>query len=394
MYKKTGLGVTDFKELINGNYYYVDKTLLIKKILNSGSNQFYFIYPRMGKTLNLSMLQYFFEDTGSFELNEKNKNLFIKTNIYKEACFQTEACNNFVISLELPVTAPVPYDRTFNSLLQYWKKYFSSEFKKFNYVKSALGSDDRELFNRFINCKISNEELLSSISFLLQCIAAYYKKKCILIMDEFDINIICAKLDGFYFDFKTYYSLLLMKALQSDGLRFAIFAGQPLYDAQDFTLASRNKEYDSYFAYTEQEIIQVLSYYKRMDQYNFVKEWCGNYKDNLFHTFIMTEYLFHVIDCHGKQDEEELIMRWSPSDFFILTEYLLNNPVEYNKFEQLRKGGVVKVNVDSKEYEYMIDCGVMTIVSHDIKEITIRLSNNAMKKLIKQSLELHEISHL
>lgn len=388
MYKKIPFGIKDFKTLILEDYYYVDKTLLIKEILASCINQFYFVFPAAGKTLTLSMIQYFFEDTGNLELNIEHQKLFVNTNIYLEPYFSIEACNYIVITLELPVSMHYTPEPTLNGFLQHWKEYFSNVFSKYCHVKTALCMKELELFEHFINCQVTNIELLSSINFLLHCLAIYYKKKCILIIDDFTINISYAKKNEFGAEFIKFYSTLLDNVLLSDGLKFVIYAGQPLFDADEFLIDDTNK-YDSYFSFTEKETKELLSYYGLSERYDFVMKWCGNDKIHLFNAYLMTEYLFHIIVC--KQGQDELTTRWFPIEFLLFIDKLLNNPEEYKKFTLLSNGSDVSVSINSEEYKYMIKCGMVNIVSKNTNHMIVRITNYVSKFLIKKALELYDM---
>ena len=192
-FKPLPIGVEDFKKLLTKGYYYVDKTLFIKELLDKKGDVNLYTRPRrFGKTLNLSMLQYYFEKT-----EEDNSYLFKDLDIGKAGDEYAEYMGQYpVINISLKSMKQASYEFAFLE----FKRIMSKEFDRH---LDVVGSDklsqlEKEEFENIHNKKAEEIAYFSSISFLSDCLYKAYNKKVIILIDEYDVPLENAYFEGFY----------------------------------------------------------------------------------------------------------------------------------------------------------------------------------------------------
>ena len=186
------VGVENFEEIITKGYYYVDKTLLIRDLIDLRGKVNLFTRPRrFGKTLNMSMLRYFFEKS-----QEDRSRLFAGTKIMKAGeKYRKEAGQYPVISLSLKSMKQGNYESAFHCL----KEDIAREFKKHPEISQNLDSnDDRTKYDLLMNRKADDNEYLTSLKFLSECLYAFYGRKTVILIDEYDVPLENAYFSGFY----------------------------------------------------------------------------------------------------------------------------------------------------------------------------------------------------
>ena len=168
-HKALPIGYEDFGEIISNNFYYVDKTLFIKELLDKKGKANLFTRPRrFGKTLNMSMLRYFFEDTGKEESNAENKKLFDGLEIMSAGEKYLSHMQKYpVISLSLKSAKQPTWELAYESL----KEAIGNAFQRHNGILSQLQIDtDREKFNRLQKQKGEAGDYITAIAFLSKCL--------------------------------------------------------------------------------------------------------------------------------------------------------------------------------------------------------------------------------
>ncbi len=192
--KPLPIGIEDFKEVIASGYYFVDKTLMIKDLIANKVKVGLFTRPRrFGKTLNMSMIQRFFEKT-----DESNAYLFdgLKISEYPE-CMQYQG-QSPVISISLKSMKQGSYKDAFHM----FKVLIAREYDRHkDILKSDKISDsERDLFHSILNQKAEDAFYLDSIKFLSDIMVKYYNKNVIILIDEYDVPLENAFYQGFYTD--------------------------------------------------------------------------------------------------------------------------------------------------------------------------------------------------
>ena len=219
--KIVSIGYEDFSEMITQNCYYVDKTLLIKELIDNRGKVNLFTRPRrFGKTLTLSMLKYFFEiEDGSDGNRSANKELFEKLNIYSAGeKYMAESGKYPVISISMKNLAMPDFDRAYEA----FSGLIASEYHRHKIVleSNCLSGNEAERYSRIMAGKGSYVEFADSLKFLSECLGKYYGEKCILLIDEYDVPLENAWRHEYYQSLVDFIRLLFSSALKTNGTGF------------------------------------------------------------------------------------------------------------------------------------------------------------------------------
>lgn len=278
------IGVENFEEIRNGKYYYVDKSKLIEQLLRQRGKANLFLRPRrFGKSLNMSMLKYFFEigdNSGLF------RGLYIENN--KELC--AEYMGKYpVIFISLKDVAGLAFEEARYSLIRQIVK----EAKRFRFLKDSdkLEADEKDLYNAIIAqdggiYTISRELLPSSLQTLSELLYKHYNKKVIILIDEYDVPLDKAFQNGYYSEMVSLIRGLFSEALKSnDCIELAVLSGCLRVSKESIFTGLNNfkvfsiddSESDEQFGFTEDEVKQLLKDYDLDSHIKDVKEWYDGY---------------------------------------------------------------------------------------------------------------------
>lgn len=283
--EKLPMGIEDFEEMRTMGYYYVDKTGLIRTLLENPGKVNLFTRPRrFGKTLNMSMLKYFFE-TGS------ESTLFDGLEISREA----ELCNRYmgkfpVISISLKNAE----GDTFDKAKKKFKSIIGNEAIRFSFLSesSTLTETERQQYAELIKLDsrgeyaMSEELLEDSLLMLSRFLHKHYGQKTIILIDEYDVPLDKAYQSGFYDTMVDFIRTILSQALKKNiSLYFAVLTGclriskESIFTGfNNFNVYSvKDVQYNEYFGFSDMEVRELLEYYGFMDKYNVIKEWYNGY---------------------------------------------------------------------------------------------------------------------
>ena len=282
--KPLPIGIEDFKRLIDDKYYFVDKTLMIKELIESQTIVGLFTKPRrFGKTLNMSMIQRFFEKT-----DESNAYLFdgLKISEYPE-CMQYQG-QYPVISISLKSMKQATFEEAF----AVFKDLIRAEIlrhKSVLFQNDAIEKTDLDRLTRFIELKAEKSDYNTSLGFLSRLLASAYNKNVIILIDEYDVPLENAFYQGFYTDMVNLIRSVFESALKTNPsldrafltgcLRVSkesIFTG--LNNLQIFSIMST--KFDDSFGFTQEEINVMLECYDLTDKSSDIAHWYDGYKFN------------------------------------------------------------------------------------------------------------------
>ena len=280
------IGIDDFEKLITRGYYYVDKTLLIKELLSKKGGVNLFTRPRrFGKTLNLSMLKYFFEDTGEPEENQRNAELFQDLAISQAGEEYTKEMGSYpVIMLTLKSAKQNHYEMAFYFL----KEAIAAEFAR--HEKAVIGKlshqEDIEKYQKIRARQAEDVEYFTSLAFLSQCLYKAYKKPCIILIDEYDVPLESAYFSGFYEEMASFIRTLFESSLKTNPyVEFAVVTGCLRVSRESIFTGLNNlevisilrKDYGEYFGFVQSEVDRILQDYDLEDKHEIVKQWYDGY---------------------------------------------------------------------------------------------------------------------
>ena len=283
------IGIEDFSEMQTNGYYYVDKTLFIKELLDSLAKVNVFLRPRrFGKTLALSTLKYFFEDTGDEERNAANRALFEGTKIMREdARYAARMTGCPVISLTLK-SAKQP---TIKAALYELKSAVAYEFRRLMPIitGNVLGESELIKYNFLASsesCKSDSELWNTSLRFLSECLYAATGKRAVILIDEYDVPLENAYFRDFYDEMVGFLRSLLESALKTNPqLEFAVITGCLRVSRESFFTGLNNIRivsilhnlFGEYFGFTQSEVDGILEYYGLSKRRGDLRDWYNGY---------------------------------------------------------------------------------------------------------------------
>ena len=278
--KKLPIGIENFEELQKEEFYYVDKTNLIRDLLMQWSKVNLFTRPRrFGKSLNMSMLKYFFEPGG-------DKEIFKKLAISGE----TEICEKYmgkfpVVSISLKGINGESYEKACAMAVQ----VIQSEARRFQYLLESerLTAYEKKVFASLLQADMGEDLLCSSLKIMSELLEKHHGCKVILLIDEYDVPLAKAFERGYYDQMVIFIRNMFEYALKTnDSLKFAVLTGCMRISKESiFTglnnikvLSVADVQFDEYFGFTDQEVKDMLDYYGFSDRYDEVKEWYDGYQ--------------------------------------------------------------------------------------------------------------------
>ena len=300
------VGIDDFKKVISEKYYYVDKTLMIKELLDKQGAVSLFTRPRrFGKSLNMSMLQYYFENTGDASLNNENKKLFSNLNIGSEdEAYATHMCRYPVISLSLKSAKQMEYETAIYCI----KEELSREFKRHQTILNELSiEEDIRRYKDIMNHKGSSGDIATSLRFLSECLHQTLQEKVIILIDEYDVPLENAYYNGFYEKMVDFIRSLFESALKSNShLQFAVITGCLRISRESIFTGLNNlnimsilsNQYDEYFGFQPQEVEELLKTYQLETHLETVTKWYDGYKfgeTNVYNPWSVINYVMEAV---------------------------------------------------------------------------------------------------
>lgn len=295
--KPLPIGVSDFKSATT-NYYYVDKTLLIRDFLNAIPMVSLFTRPRrFGKTLNMDMLRVFFEKT------PEDTSIYFKDKyIWQCGDYYTKHQGQYpVIFLSFKDVKCSSWQETFQKI----SKLISLEFMRHNELESSsvLSSYEKEQYHRFASENINEVDCQMGLQLLSLLLHKHYDKECVIIIDEYNTPIQQGHLCDFYNEIVDFMRNFFSGGLKDNPhLAFGFLTGI-LRVAKESIFSGMNNlktnsildnNYSSYFGFTNEEVREMLAYYDYEDKYQEICEWYDGYRfgnSEIFNPWSVINYI-------------------------------------------------------------------------------------------------------
>lgn len=316
--KRLPVGLENFEQIINDNYYYVDKTELISELIRNGGMVNLFTRPRrFGKTLNMSMLEHFFSI-------ERDQSIFEGLKISKDTKLCEEYMGKYpVISISLKGINAATYEAAFDFAVRIMKKVARN-------VQFLLGSDalsdyDKLEYKELLNNNMSEAAFCGGLKILSELLEKHYGTKVVLLIDEYDVPLAKAFENGYYNQMIFLIRSLLEQALKTNNsLKFAVMTGCMRISKESiFTglnnlkvLSITDERYDEYFGFTDTEVREMLKYYEIEDHYEEVKNWYDGYQFGSVEVYCPWDVLNYCdkLKDHGDSFPENYWINTSSND--------------------------------------------------------------------------------
>ena len=304
--KKISIGVEDFKTLIDWNGYFVDKTLMIRDLIENHAMVTLFTRPRrFGKTLNQFMIRRFFEDEIT-EKGEKVDNGYLFDGLAITRCGEEILQHQQrypVIFMSLKSAKQDSYDMAYASLID----EISKEFKRHAYLLQgeSLSPKEKQEFQLVMDKEAQPIAYAKALGFLSECLTKYHGHKTIILIDEYDVPLENAYLHGFYDEMIGFIRSLFESALKTNPyLERGIITGCLRISKESIFTGLNNLEVDSVlhtryadsFGFTEAEVKTMLAYYDLQAELPEVKEWYDGYLFNRIEIYNPWSILKYVND--------------------------------------------------------------------------------------------------
>ena len=391
--KRLAIGVSDFKHLIEEDFYYFDKTKFIEEIIKDGSQVKLFARPRrFGKTLNMSMLKYFFD----IKNREENKEIFKDLYIEKTEAFKEQG-QYPVIFLSLKDLKALTWEQMEKAI----KSAISRLFLDHRYLLNDLDKFDTIIFENIIMKNIDLEDLKEALKFLTEKLYEKYNKKVIVLIDEYDSPLVSAYINGYYEKakdfFKTFYSTVLkdnayLQMGVLTGIIRVIKAGifSDLNNLSTYTILS--DVYTDSYGLTEEEVEKSLKDYGIEQEISNVKDWYDGYKfgdSEVYNPWSILNFLQYKelraywVDTSGNDLIKDVLKKITKNTIEAL-ERLFNG--EGLKQNISGTSDLSKLLSEEELWELMLFSGYLTVEEKiDQDNYVLRLPNKEVRTLYRKT---------
>ena len=352
--KKLPIGIENFEKLRQEDFYYIDKTRLIEQLLTRWGEVNLFTRPRrFGKSLNMSMLQSFFEIG-------KDKTLFdgLRISDNQELCEKYQG--KFpVVSVSLKGINGATYEEARRFLI----KTINEEARRLSVLSDSteLDETDHELLTQLKKKEMTNDSLVYSIRELTELLEKHYGSKVIVLIDEYDVPLAKANENGYYDEMVLLIRNLFENALKTNSsLKFAVLTGclriakesifTGLNNFKDYSIT--DKSFDETFGFTDAEVRELLRYYGQEKYYETVKEWYDGYRFGNVDVYCPWDVINFCSDHLADPGLEPKNYWANTSGNSVISHFIdsVGKPQKLTRMEleQLVNGGIVQKEINSE----------------------------------------------
>ena len=413
-HKPLPIGVEDFKRLVDNGYYFIDKTLMIKELLENKETVNLFTRPRrFGKTLNMSMLQRFFEAT-----EKSNAYLFdgLKIAAYPE--YMAYQGQYPVISISLKSMKRASYQEAYFEYV----KLLSDEFERHEIIlqSDAVSEEDKLEFQKIKKRIAEPKEYNSAVKLLSKCLQKVYQKNVIILIDEYDVPLENAYHEGFYDDMTNLIRSCFESALKTNpSLEFAVLTGCLRVSRESIftglnnlkTYSITKNKFSQYFGFTQEEMQEILQTFSLEQYAETIAKWYDGYRFGLTEIYNPWSVL-NCIDSYLQNDMVACEPYWSNTSSNRIVKRLIEEANERTKstVEELINGtpihtqifedvtyGTIDVNQDYI-WSFLLFTGYLKIIScetvGDETYYDMVIPNVEIKSIYKNTIRSWFIDHI
>ncbi|RKI38579.1 AAA family ATPase [bacterium D16-51] len=347
------IGVEFYKKMVDNGYYYIDKTLLIRELLDQEINTVLFTRPRrFGKTLAQSMIKTFFEKEILSDGTVADNSIYFQGKKIMEAGekYLQHMGKYPVIFLSLKSAKQPTYEMAYGSLVYEILK----EYSRHSYVleSKCISEEYKKIYNSVLDRTADCSAFARAIAFLSECLEKYHKQKVIILFDEYDVPLENAYFEGFYSEMASFIRSLFESALKTnESLEFAVVTGCLQISRESIFTGLNNLKvvsvldgsFAEYFGFTQQEVDAFLSEYGIMQRRDEVKNWYEGYlfgDTEIYNPWSLINYVFDIANGNTEFPRPY----WSNTSSNSIVRELIENADDIAKqeIEELIAGGMIE----------------------------------------------------
>ncbi len=414
--KVTATASEDFKDNIQDGKRYVDKTKLLVPLLRRDHETTFFLRPRrFGKTLTLSMIRYFVEDTGDPVLNEENRRLFDGLKIMQAGEYYTSQMTSYpVLSLTFQTMEGDNFKEAFQELTDLVQRLYDD--KSYLLSSEKLSSLDKRFFRRILDevdetgKKVSRTDYKNALKRLTEFLRKDSGKRAVVLIDEYDVPLEKAYQKGYYRQMVDVIGPFLQNGLKtnSGNLQFAVVTGCLRIAKEGIYTGLNNPEINTVltrgrndaFGFTEEEVKELLTESGFADHYEEVEAWYDGYLFDLSRIYNPWSVIRHIEDLSRNGCASPAAHWAGTSENAIIRE--LAERADYKakqKVEQLMQGDEITFSLRNdivydnlfqdpdNVFNVMLSTGYLTAVRYDAYEVRARIPNKEVHKIFRDKVE-------
>ena len=399
------VGISDFERIRELNYYYVDKTGLIKTLLQGKMDQVTLITRprRFGKTMAMNMLNSF------LDIRKDSKELFDGLEISKEK----EICKNWMnqyptLFLSLKDVDGTTFENAFNML----KFVISSLCSQNSYLETGenIRENEKDIFSRLRSQTASITDIKGSIVTIMNMMQSYYEKPVILLIDEYDVPIAKASNNGYYKGMLEVIKGMLSTALKDNSsLKFAVITGCLKIAKESIFTGTNNfvsdtissTRYNEYYGFTQQDVDKLLADAEIEEKADLIKEWYDGYNFGEFEVYCPWDVMNYLRDLQNDLNARPVSYWKNTSDNAIIRSFIdYTGAAIRKKLEVLIAGGSICQKIEEDlTYDYLHSSednvwsilyltGYLTKVGERDKDgqIELRIPNKEVKEIFESTV--------
>ena len=353
------VGISDFKKIRENDYYYIDKSGLIKELLKRESAEVTLITRprRFGKTMGMSMLAHF------FDIRSDNRRLFDGLEITRDEALCSAWMNQYpVVFLTLKDIDGLTFEDAYERLAV----QISNLYKEHAYLLESerMDSDDRTLFKELKSGSAGKIQVGQSLHTLIRLMRDYYQKPVILLLDEYDVPMAKASSNGYYDQMLDIMKEIMSTALKDNtALRFAVITGCLKIAKESIFTGTNNfvsdnitdSRFNEYFGFTQEEVDQILADANVSRKAEEMKRWYDGYHFGRFDVYCPWDVMNYMRDLQQNPEAAPASYWKNTSDNAVIRsfiEYAGSNITK--KLETLLAGGYIIQRIDENlTYDYL-----------------------------------------
>lgn len=399
------VGISDFERIRELNYYYVDKTGLIKTLLQGEMDQVTLITRprRFGKTMAMNMVASF------LDIRKDSKELFDGLEISKEK----EICKNWMnqyptLFLSLKDVDGTTFENAFNML----KFVISSLCSQNSYLETGenIRENEKDIFSRLRSQTASITDIKGSIVTIMNMMQSYYEKPVILLIDEYDVPIAKASNNGYYKEMLEVIKGMLSTALKDNSsLKFAVITGCLKIAKESIFTGTNNfvsdtissTRYNEYYGFTQQDVDKLLADAEIEEKAELIKEWYDGYNFGEFEVYCPWDVMNYLRDLQNDLNARPVSYWKNTSDNAIIRSFIdYTGAAIRKKLEVLIAGGSIFQKIEEDlTYDYLHSSednlwsilyltGYLTKVGERDKDgqIELRIPNKEVKEIFESTV--------